>query len=127
MEIATKEIKKEDGKIKRQKNLKPFKKGQSGNPRGRPPGTVSITDAIKRKLNEVYPSTKKDKNKKKRIYLEKIIDTILDNALIKKDPRTLEKIWAYMDGHPKATIDIGADKQSLAELTEFFRAIAKKK
>jgi hypothetical protein len=33
-------------------NLKPFKKGQSGNPAGKKPGTVSLTTILREKLAE---------------------------------------------------------------------------
>jgi len=35
-----------------EQNLKPFKKGQSGNPKGKPKGTVSITTHLKRLMNK---------------------------------------------------------------------------
>ena len=127
---------KQSTKPNKYRGLKPFKKGQSGNPKGRAPGSVSITSAIKAKLNQIY----KDKqakitgddgkpltNKEKRTYLQAIIDTIFENALVQKDARTLHQIWAYIDGHPKATIDIGVDKTQLDELTAYFRGVAKPK
>lgn len=112
-----------------------FKPGQSGNPKGRPVGTLSITGEIKAKLLKVYPQklaqVTGDDGKKlfhiKKTYLQMIIESIFDNAIKQKDPRTLNQIWAYIDGQPKATIDIGADKDSLNDLTNFFRSIAKKK
>lgn len=121
------EIKKENGKLKRMKNLKKWKPGQSGNPKGLPAGTVSITTAIRHKLLEIFPPGKNDKNKEKKLYLDKLVEGILENAIKHGDTRSQKDIWAYMDGHPKATIDIGADKDSLSELTEFFRAVAKHK
>ncbi len=102
-----------------------FKKGRSGNPAGKPKGSVSITEAIRRKLEEEYFNIKNPEEKK--TYLEKIIETIFHNALEAKDARTLKDIWSYIDGQPKATLDIGADKEGLAELTEFFREAAKNK
>lgn len=136
------EIKKEDSentvsKQSRTRGLIPFKKGQSGNPKGKPAGSVSITAAIKIKLLEMYPEQKqaeitgddgkKVTNKEKRTYLEKIIETVFHNAIAEKDQRALNQIWAYIDGHPKATIDIGVDKTQLDELTKFFRIAAKPK
>ena len=105
------------------KNLKKFKPGESGNPDGRPPGTISLTSIIKRKLLEIYRDPKTPKEKKQAI--EVLADRIIENGIINSSERTQEKIWAYLDGHPKTTIDIGADKESLSELTKFFREMAK--
>ncbi len=115
---------KTESKQSRTRGLIKFEKGKSGNPKGRPTGSVSITLAIKRRLEEIYPG--KD-NKEKKTYLEMIVDSALDNAVKKGDQHAINKIWAYVDGQPKATIDIGADKSSLAEMTEFFRVIGKSK
>ena len=120
-------IKKKKAKKNSLKNLKKFKKGESGNPKGRPQGSVSVTSAIKRKLLEVFPDTKGKKNKEKKLYLDKLVDGILKNAIENGEARSQRDIWAYMDGHPKATIDIGADKEDLDKLTKFFRIVAKKK
>jgi len=100
-------------------------KGQSGNPKGKPPGTISLTTIIKRKLSEIYHTQKTPEEKKQAIEL--LADSIIDNGIINGSERTQEKIWAYLDGHPKTTIDIGADKESLKTLTDFFRSAAKKK
>ena len=118
---------------KKEKHL--WKKGESGNPNGRPKGSVSITTEIKARMLKVFPEksakiTTEDGKKIKKIkkpYLQKIIETIFDNAIVQKDTRTLNQIWAYIDGHPKATLDIGADKQSLEDLTRFFKMTAQEK
>lgn len=60
----------------------------------------------------------------KRTYLEAITATIFDNAIIRKDSKSLDKIWAYIDGLPKGSFDVGVDREGLAELTEFMRAMA---
>lgn len=115
-------------KIDKRKNLPQlFKKGKSGNPNGRPVGTISITEAIKRKLQEVFPDKDGTPNKEKRLYLDKLVESILKNALENGESRSQKDIWNYIDGFPKATIDIGADKDSLAVLTDYFRNIAKPK
>lgn len=114
------------------KNLKPFKPGQSGNPKGVKPGTISITAAIKERMNKKFPerlatvtgNDGKKLKKAKKTYLQKVVETIFDNAIVSKDQRTLKDIWSYIDGQPKATIDIGADKESLEILTEYFKKVA---
>lgn len=104
--------------------------GETSNPKGRPKGTVSITEAIKRKLAEIYipkDTPHDERNKIKRTHLEAVVDSIFHNALENKDARSLKDIWNYIDGLPKATIGIDADKESLEALTEFFRNIGGKK
>ena len=132
-EAITKENTEKTGqnlKVDKRKSLPHlFKKGKDwkGNKNGRPVGTVSVTEAVKRKLLEVFPASGKDQNKEKKLYLDKLVERILENGIQNGETRTQKDIWNYMDGQPKTTIDIGADKESLADLTEFFRAIGKKK
>lgn len=102
-----------------------FKPGQSGNPAGKPVGTLSLTAIIKKKLNEIYDSPTNKEAKK--VAIDILAEQIIKNGIDNGSERTQEKIWAYLDGHPKQTVDIGADKESLAELTTMFRAMAKKK
>ncbi len=99
-----------------------FAPGESGNPAGKKPGTLSITAAIKKKLEEVYTDLKNPEERK--TYLEKVIDAIFDNAIVGKDARTLKDIWAYIDGLPKGTLGIDVDKEKLEQLTSFFRIVA---
>jgi len=78
---------------------KGFKPGQSGNPAGRPPGSVSITTEIKKKLDEVPEGQKKT-------YLELLINRILKQAVVDGDVQMAKTIWSYVDGMPKQSTDI---------------------
>lgn len=101
-----------------------FKPGISGNPLGKPRGAgISITTAIKRKLEEQYIDP--NNPEAKRTYLEKVIDSIFHNALELKDARTLKDIWSYIDGLPKGTLALDVDKENLQQLTDFFRTVGK--
>ena len=71
-----------------------YKKGQSGNLKGRPPKGHSITEWFKAMLNS-NPEIK-----------DKLGSAILDKAL-KGDPSAQKLVWQYMDGLPKQ--DIGMD------------------
>ena len=75
-----------------------FKPGYSGNPQGRPKG-ISITEMIKRKLEEVPPG-------EKRTYLEALILKILKKAIIDEDSQMIKNIWNYVDGMPKEKIEM---------------------
>lgn len=90
---------------------KGFMPGVSGNPKGRPKGTVSITEAIRRKLNDLAPSLD---NKEKRTYLEVLIIRIMNKAIIEGDQQMITKIWNYIDGMPKQSIE-HSGKMSLEE------------
>ena len=75
-----------------------WKKGESGNPAGRPAGSVSITAEIKRKLQEVPDGQQKS-------YLELLINRILKQAVVDGNEQMIKQIWSYIDGPPKQTED----------------------
>jgi len=89
--------------VSNQKNnheqLKPFPKGVSGNPKGRPVGAISITSAVKRRLAEEAGG---DKTK-----LDELVDVLMEKAKEDKDYSTLKTIWNYIDGLPKGTDPFG--------------------
>ena len=103
-----------------------FEPGSTGNPKGRPKGSLSITQAIKTKLLEAYPGIDP---KEKKTYLDMIVEGILKNAIENGDARSQKEIWAHIDGQPKASIDFFTDQErtNLEELTDFFRKTAKQK
>lgn len=74
-----------------------FKKGQSGNPKGRPPKGHSITDMMKHMLAETDPDVK-----------EKIGKAILKKAE-KGDTTAIKLLWNYMDGMPPQDITSGGE------------------
>jgi len=76
-----------------------FKKGESGNPKGRPQGSVSITTEIKKKLNEIPEGQKKT-------YLDLLINRILKLGVVDGNEQIIKAIWGYVDGMPKQKTDI---------------------
>jgi hypothetical protein len=77
---------KKDNAVKQQKNSvkevpgRPFKKGESGNPNGRPKKELCFTEELKRKLSQI---TKHDKDlpvEEQRTRLQAICDKILEQA-----------------------------------------------
>jgi hypothetical protein len=81
-------------------NLKPFKPGQSGNPKGKPKGTISITTVLRKLIEKRMqindPISKLPKNLK--------IKEIMALALIKKavagDVHALEVAMERLEGKP---------------------------
>jgi len=86
-------------KIDKRKNMPHlFKKGQSGNPSGRPKGSISITTRIKKELNRISPQ-------EKITYLEILVKKILKKAIINEDKEIIKLIWNYIDGMPKQALE----------------------
>ena len=98
--------KKPDVSGQKQKKDTKFKPGQSGNPAGRPPGTISITTKIKQELE-------KCPEKDKRTYLELLVKRILQKAIAEGDQQMIRSIWNYIDGMPteKQELEIGLNKE----------------
>jgi hypothetical protein len=84
-----------------------WKKGQSGNPSGQKSKGESAKEYAKRRLANMTDKEKED----------------FFNGLNKST------IWEMAEGRPdtKGMLGIGADKESLAVLTEFFKGVANKK
>ena len=72
-----------------------FKPGESGNPEGRPK-EISITAAVRRKLNDEVLLSNGEKKK----YLELMVAKIFDMALVDGDVTLIREIWRYVDGMP---------------------------
>ena len=81
---------------------KPFEKGQSGNPAGRPAGSISITTEIKKKLQEIPDGQKKT-------YLELLINRILKLGVVDGNEQMIKAIWNYIDGLPAQKLDLGGN------------------
>ena len=89
---------------------RPFQKGQSGNPAGRPKGSVSITTEIKRKLEETPKGQKKT-------YLELLVATILKRAIEDGNEQLIRQIWNYVDGMPKESRDITLETRPILQVS----------
>lgn len=82
-------------------------KGVSGNPNGRPVGAKNFTTKVREALEAL--SEGKDIS-----YEKQLIQSILDNAIVKKDITAQKLIWNYLDGMPQQRTELsGADGQPL--------------
>ena len=78
-------------------NVKPrWKKGESGNPNGRPKGSISVVSALKRELAKVPEGEKKT-------YLELLVKRIMKKGIVDGDTSMIKDIIDRVDGKAKET------------------------
>lgn len=74
-----------------------FVKGNPGG--GRPKGSVSIVEGIRRKLLEIEPVNQKT-------YLELFLNTYFKNAIKEGDSQLIKDMINRIDGMPKQAVDV---------------------
>jgi len=79
-----------------------FKKGFSGNPKGRPKGSISIKDKIRRHLED-----NPDK-------LEELVTYYMEN----EQPVMRKLLWEMLDGKPAQDIAVEGEVTNTIELTD---------
>ena len=89
-------------------NLKPWPKGVSGNPAGRPPKEFSMTNAFKEVLAEKNPTTKIEKYKE-------LIQKALSMAM-RGDKDMIKYIINHLEGMPQ-----GSNTQVAVQVNNFDR------
>ena len=101
-----------EGTEKKLRNLKPFTKGPDPrrNLEGRPEGSVSIVEGIKRKLMEIEPENKKT-------YLELFLNSYFRKAIKDKDGQLMRDLINRIDGMPKQSIDATTNGQNLSTIS----------
>ena len=92
------------GESKVPENLKPyiFKKGESGNPAGRPKGSRNLTTIVMEALKaKTYTVKNEATGQTTEITGEQAFaEAVLENAIKKKDRESLRMIWEMADGKP---------------------------
>ena len=84
---------------KSKKNLKPpFKPGESGNPAGKVPGTLSLKRLLREALEKIY----KDKS----TAADLLIKRLLEKSIVRGDGKMIELVFNYIDGKPKEQVDM---------------------
>lgn len=83
-----------------------FKPGQSGNPKGRKPGTKGLKATLMEALEVM--SNIKDKSGKTLTFREALAAKTLQDA-IKNDSQSRKLIWQYMEGMPSQSHIIDPD------------------
>jgi hypothetical protein len=100
---------------KKLSNLIPFKKGDDPrrNLKGRPEGSVSIVEGIRKKLLEIEPNNKKT-------YLELFLSSYFKNAIKDGDNNLMRDMINRIDGMPKQSTDLTTNGKDLeAVLVKF--------
>lgn len=92
-----------------------FKKGQSGNPGGRPKGkhlTTLLFEALKKKARN------KDGTEAEKTYQDLLIDRILLDAITKGNTSLIHLVMSYIDGAPEEFIDITSNGGSISQSSD---------
>ena len=86
---------------------KTFKKGQSGNPNGRPVGTRSLTTLLKEALNRLGEGNKEP-------YDELLVKKVMKMAIVDGNEAMIRLCWNYLEGMPKQGIEMtGKDGEAI--------------
>jgi len=75
-----------------------FKPGQSGNPKGRPKGTLSVVAELKKQLEQCPDGDK-------RTYLEILVKKVLKKGIVDGDVNMIKDIINRVDGMPQQKIE----------------------
>ncbi len=87
-------------------NLKSWKKGQSGNPKGRPKKADCLTSLLKEEIEKIDPDDKENRTHKEMI----IVATM---RLAKEGNSTaLKEVWERMDGKVKDKLEVDNKRDS---------------
>jgi len=96
-------------------NIKPAKKGEVRNPKGKPKGTLNSKTIIRKWLEmaaeETNPKTKRkvirrDKDGNPRTYLDAMVMAQIKKAVTKNDTAAFNALLDRLEGKPKQTTDI---------------------
>ena len=79
-------------------NLKPFQPGQSGNPAGKPPGTVSLRTELRKQLSGMPEG-------QRRTFAELLVTSALADAIM-GDARARKLVFEYIEGRPEQPISM---------------------
>jgi len=85
---------------------KGFVPGRSGNPAGRPKGSFSLVEMIKKKLQEIPEG-------KDRTYAEYFVEQIMKKSVIEGDTSMMKDMINRVDGMPRQNIGLDGGAEGL--------------
>ncbi len=109
-QIADKQRNNSEGRVRREANLKPFPKGVSGNPKGRPK-SITLSEALRLQLAEVMPEADE------RTYAEEIARVLCADAA-KGNVMAAKEIADRTEGKPKQALDIDMSVRDWRQLAQ---------
>lgn len=98
-------------------NLKPFPKGVSGNPAGKPKGTQHSKTRLLRLLDLVQKKRNPITGEEEEFTVLELMDMQMIAKALKGDQRAYEAVVDRLEGKPKQTTDITADIKGSVQIT----------
>jgi hypothetical protein len=92
-----------DGRNRKMANLKPWKPGQSGNPRGRPK-TRTLSEELRARLKEQYPG--RSDATYGRMVAHKLVDLAIDGEIA-----AIREVFDRTEGKPKQVVDVNVEER----------------
>lgn len=99
-----------------EQNLKPFPKGVSGNPAGRPRGVENSRTRLLRILELTQKKRNPVTGEDEEFSIAEQMDLQLINKALKGDLKAYEILFDRLEGKPKQTTDINANIQGSVEI-----------
>lgn len=86
--------------------VKKFKKGETGNPNGRPKKEDSLTEVMRTYLQEIPEGQTRTR---KELFVDKSFQKASEG-----DPTFAKLVWNYIDGMPKQAVDVTSGGEKLS-------------
>jgi len=93
-----------------------WKKGFSGNPKGRPKGAFTIVGILKEEMEKFVPQDEKKKMEEKRTFAQVFVQRMLKKAIVDEDIVMMKEIMNRIDGRPKQSITINTEGNPQGEV-----------
>lgn len=125
--MAQKEIQaKTSEKLERDEKGRLLPGQKSLNPNGRPEGTFSLVELLKKELQELLPQIK-DKDERTTV-AKAFVQIALEKAMVRGDVTMIRDIFNRIDGMPKHRVEhTGADEGPIQVNIISFKSAAKEK